>query len=81
MVLREQKIRKKIYNIRRIVWQIAGKGDWRCIDDIDHWVFIYENEAGIQGVSLDLRFERPDYDSLEDLSEAFLSTVTNLIGK
>ena len=50
------------------------------ISGSNFWFFIYVDEAGIQGASLDLRFERPDYDSLEDLSEAFLSAVSKLIG-
>jgi hypothetical protein len=36
-------------------------------------VFIYEDEAGVQGPGLDVRFEAPDYDSSDQLAKAFIA--------
>jgi hypothetical protein len=41
-------------------------------------IFIYEDEAQIQG-EIDERFELPDYESLDELEQAFLSKVKELI--
>jgi hypothetical protein len=36
-------------------------------------VFIYEDEAGVQGPGVDLQFESPDYDSSQQLALAFVA--------
>jgi hypothetical protein len=38
-------------------------------------IYIYENEAGVQGAGVDERFEAPDYGSAEELSRAFVDEV------
>lgn len=38
-------------------------------------IYIYEDEAGVQGPDTDIRFEAPDYDSPNDLIEAFISKI------
>jgi len=41
-------------------------------------IFIYEDEAGIQGSSIDCQFEYPDYESPDELSKAFIEKVIEL---
>ena len=36
-------------------------------------VFIYEDEAQLQGPGVDVRFEAADYDSSDQLAEAFIA--------
>ncbi len=38
-------------------------------------IYIYEDEAGIQGPDTDIRFEAPDYDSPNDLIESFINKI------
>ena len=50
---------------------ITGK-----ISGSDIQVWIYEDEALFYGGGLDCRFEKPDYDSGEDLIDAFISQLS-----
>ncbi len=43
-------------------------------------MFIYDDEAGIQGPGIDLRFECPDYDSPAKLIDAFVSAAVEILG-
>ena len=40
--------------------------------------FVYEDECGIQGKGTDIRFERPDFSSSDDLVAAFLRSIRKL---
>jgi len=44
-------------------------------------LWIYDNEAQIQGPEIDLRFDSPDYSDLEELRNKFLESVKELIAK
>lgn len=44
----------------------------------DFTVYIYLDEAGIQGPGIDDRFERPDYRDLDALCTAFVDRVLQL---
>jgi len=51
---------------------ITGK-----ISGSDIQVWIYEDEAMFDGGGLDCRFEAPDFDSGEDLIDAFISQLSS----
>ena len=50
------------------------------VSDTDLTIFIYEDEAGIQGSDVDCRFEAPDYHSNNSLISAFVQKTMELIG-
>ena len=49
------------------------------ISGTDNTIFIYEDEAGIQGPDKDLRFEVPDYTSQDKLIEDFVFKSVSLL--
>ncbi len=49
------------------------------VSETELTVFIYEDEANVQGPQTDLRFEAPDYDSGKELTRDFVSNVINLV--
>ena len=34
---------RRIESIERLAWQIAGKHDWRAIEEIEGWVYVYDH--------------------------------------
>lgn len=48
------------------------------LQDSDVELFIYGDEAGIQGSGTDLRFETPDYDCPATLIDAFVSAAISV---
>ncbi len=52
------------------------------ISDSNIEVWIYEDEAMISGPSIDFRFESPDFDTDDELIEAFiLNAISEITGK
>lgn len=43
-------------------------------------LWIYPDEANIEGPNLDKRFEWPDFDSSEDLASNYIKSVKRVIG-
>ena len=53
----------------------------RVIAGSNYELWIYDDEAQIQGAEIDLRFESPDYSTPEELRNKFLESVKELIAK
>ena len=53
----------------------------REIEGTNYELWIYDDEAQIQGPEIDLRFESPDFSSAEELRRKFLESVRELIAK
>ena len=49
------------------------------ISDTDLEVYIYDDEAEFFGGRVDCRFEAPDYDTGEELIEAFLKELASVL--